>query len=78
MDAAKAESVVNLLRGNRRGVLAAANACLLCGAALLARAISAAVRTPLSVSGWHLSAAPYMQAWSTVRTACPKVLAPIT
>ena len=45
VDAAKAESVVNLLRGNRRGVLAASNACLLGGAALLSRAIASAVRT---------------------------------
>ena len=60
VDAGKAESVVNLLRGNRRGVLAAANACLLGGAALLSRAIASAVRA-LCTSACRLCYAPYIK-----------------
>ena len=44
MDATKAESVVNLLGGNRLSVLALANAFLAAGSVLLWRAIAPAVR----------------------------------
>ena len=50
-DAGKAESVV-ALTGNRRAVLAAANAALLGGVALLGRAVADAVRRPRPVAAF--------------------------
>ncbi len=52
-DAGKAESVV-ALTGNRRAVLAAANAALLGGVALLGRAVADAVRRPRPVAAARL------------------------
>ena len=46
VDEKKDESVVNLTGGNRSGVLALANACLLAGAWLLHAGTKAAVRNP--------------------------------